>query len=384
MKHLLNNLSEEEKNSIRGQHTGGMLVNNSRFNSLLENKLGNSKPLVEQFDDEDDSRIKNKLKHPGSEIMMVGHDYTLIKVEGTGEEQRKAVEWFGGYYKWTEGESHWEESIPNEKFGLRLLVNGPIFFIFPNDDNGDVGLVTGLPSERYLIQFEHRRFVDRLDKKFDVVRRFNGDFAEFKDILKEYLYPSEPTLDNELNDEELDEDTSWMNDLEEGKNSIRGQHTGGMQVNNSRFNTLLENKLGNSKPLVEQLDDEDDYELEDENEPYIDLTDDEDDDIHQIHRKMSSDDEELYRGAPERLVKHMDSGKISGTHKHGVGYTPNEFGKSLGHSSHPTSIPNYTKMEDLDDINGMLRMSNPNKGRRYRDLEEDTSWMNDLEEGNDW
>jgi hypothetical protein len=152
--------------------------------------------------------IINKLKHPGSEIMMVGHDYTLIKVEGTGEEQRKAVEWFGGYNKWTDGESHWEESIPNKRFGLRLLVNGPIFFIFPNDDNGDVGLVTGLPSERYLIQFEDRRFVDRLDKKFDVVRRFNGDFAEFKDILKEYLYPSEPTLYDEL-----DEDTSWMDEL---------------------------------------------------------------------------------------------------------------------------------------------------------------------------
>jgi len=54
MKHLLNNLSEEEKNSIREQHTGGMQVSNERFNSLLENKLGNSKPLVEQFDDEDD------------------------------------------------------------------------------------------------------------------------------------------------------------------------------------------------------------------------------------------------------------------------------------------------------------------------------------------
>ena len=63
-----------------------------------------------------------------------------------------------------------------------------------------------------------------------------------------------------------------LNNLsEEEKNSIRGQHTGGMQVNNSRFNTLLENKLGNSKPLVEQLDDEDDYELEDENEPYKDV-----------------------------------------------------------------------------------------------------------------
>ena len=90
-----------------------------------------------------------------------------------------------------------------------------------------------------------------------------------------------------------------LNNLsEEEKNSIRGQHTGGMQVNNGRFNSLLENKLGNSKPLVEQFDDEEDYDFEDEseedeNEPYIDLTDDEDDDIHQIHRNMSSDDEEL-------------------------------------------------------------------------------------------
>ena len=72
----------------------------------------------------------------------------------------------------------------------------------------------------------------------------------------------------------------------------------------------------------------------------IDLTDDEDDD----------DEEELYRGAPERLVKHMDSGKIVGTHKHGVGYTPNKHGIRLGHSSHPTSIPNFTKFDDEDDM----------------------------------
>ena len=69
-------------------------------------------------------------------------------------------------------------------------------------------------------------------------------------------------------------------------------------MNNGRFNSLLENKLGNSKPLVEQFDDEEDYDFEDEfeddeNEPHIDLTDKEDDDIHQIHRNMSLDDEEL-------------------------------------------------------------------------------------------
>lgn len=46
MKHLLNNLSEEEKNRIREQHEGGMKVNTEKFKSLLESKLGDSKPLI--------------------------------------------------------------------------------------------------------------------------------------------------------------------------------------------------------------------------------------------------------------------------------------------------------------------------------------------------
>ena len=99
-----------------------------------------------------------------------------------------------------------------------------------------------------------------------------------------------------------------LNDLsEEERNNIREQHAGGMKVSNARFNTLLETKSGDVKPFISE------------------------------------------REAPERLVKHMDSGKIVGTHKYGVGYTPNEFGKSLGHSSHPTSIPDYTKFDDDDD-----------------------------------
>jgi hypothetical protein len=51
MKHLLNNLSEEEKNSIREQHEGGMKLDTSRFRTLLESKSGEVKPLVEQEDD---------------------------------------------------------------------------------------------------------------------------------------------------------------------------------------------------------------------------------------------------------------------------------------------------------------------------------------------
>jgi len=48
MKHLLNDLSEEERNSIREQHTGGMKVMTESFSRLLNAKLGDSKPLVNE------------------------------------------------------------------------------------------------------------------------------------------------------------------------------------------------------------------------------------------------------------------------------------------------------------------------------------------------
>ena len=48
MKHILNNLSNEEKNSIREQHTGGMKVMTENFSRLMNAKLGDAKPLVNE------------------------------------------------------------------------------------------------------------------------------------------------------------------------------------------------------------------------------------------------------------------------------------------------------------------------------------------------
>lgn len=48
MKHLLNDLSEKEKNSIREQHTDKLKVDTSKFKKLMESKLGDVKPMVEQ------------------------------------------------------------------------------------------------------------------------------------------------------------------------------------------------------------------------------------------------------------------------------------------------------------------------------------------------
>ena len=73
MKHLLNNLSEEEKNSIREQHEGGMKLDTSRFRTLLESKSGNVKPLVEQDEPSTEDMPLDPIEDELDE--MVGVDY---------------------------------------------------------------------------------------------------------------------------------------------------------------------------------------------------------------------------------------------------------------------------------------------------------------------
>jgi hypothetical protein len=52
MKHLLNNLTQEEKNNILEQHAGGMKVMTENFRKLMGAKHGNSKPLVKEQEEE--------------------------------------------------------------------------------------------------------------------------------------------------------------------------------------------------------------------------------------------------------------------------------------------------------------------------------------------
>ena len=48
MKQLLNNMSFEERQNIREQHTGGMKVMYGSFRRLVNAKLGDSKPLISE------------------------------------------------------------------------------------------------------------------------------------------------------------------------------------------------------------------------------------------------------------------------------------------------------------------------------------------------
>ena len=52
MKHLLNDLSEEEKNGIREQHTGGKKLVIENFKKLVDTRLGDAKPYLNEAEKE--------------------------------------------------------------------------------------------------------------------------------------------------------------------------------------------------------------------------------------------------------------------------------------------------------------------------------------------
>jgi hypothetical protein len=90
--------------------------------------------------------------------------------------------------------------------------------------------------------------------------------------------------------------------------------------------------------------------------------------------------------APERNVIDFETGKMVGTHQYGVGFVANKIGERMGYESHPTSIPDGTKMErnelaptemrnrrDKDDF-AQLR------NRRYDDLNENDDYDDDYDD----
>ena len=99
MKHILNNLTEEEKNSIREQHTGGMKVMNENFYKLLSSKLGDVRPLSEQKTDQiftSGQTLKAKRSTDGQvytlTIVQVTPNYLTAKIKGPGKYQGKILD----------------------------------------------------------------------------------------------------------------------------------------------------------------------------------------------------------------------------------------------------------------------------------------------------
>ena len=76
MKHLLNNISEEEKNSIREQHSGGIKLMNEKFQQMVDKKLGHVN-LYEQTSLPEDSGENEYRKKSGIKLPAIKSEEDL-------------------------------------------------------------------------------------------------------------------------------------------------------------------------------------------------------------------------------------------------------------------------------------------------------------------
>ena len=86
MKNLLNNLSQSEKNRILEQYNNSLLIDTSKFKKLLESKLGDIKPLIENREDltliNEESTIPFKNNNEGNRFRKwVNDNYPIAAKE---------------------------------------------------------------------------------------------------------------------------------------------------------------------------------------------------------------------------------------------------------------------------------------------------------------
>jgi hypothetical protein len=84
MKHILNNLTEEEKKTIREQHTGGIKIVNENFSKLINATLGDSKPLVNEQSEYTVKRIQKLVADGYKETSQINLPDGVYQMGGAG------------------------------------------------------------------------------------------------------------------------------------------------------------------------------------------------------------------------------------------------------------------------------------------------------------
>lgn len=132
----------------------------------------------------DSVETKKDYRYPGSEILGVGDNFTLIRISDKGELGGKAASYFGGYHNEGRGESNWCTSPEGSSWSQNYRNQGPLYIFMANDDKGKVGEVTGLPQERFQFHFPSGQFKDRINRSINVVDFLNGPAKDLKETLK--------------------------------------------------------------------------------------------------------------------------------------------------------------------------------------------------------
>jgi hypothetical protein len=134
MKHILNNISEEEKNAIREQHAGGMKLNTEKFKQLLETKQGDVKPLVSEqsmINEIDLKNISDKLESIANDPLLYKILLAIIKV-GTYA-PAKAVDLLRIVWRSTMGRPEWGGPVTDEERRRAYELLNPFVSVTQNE-----------------------------------------------------------------------------------------------------------------------------------------------------------------------------------------------------------------------------------------------------------
>ena len=122
---------------------------------------------------------KSAPVHPGGKLIFDSPNLRVIQITDKGHTGKEAACFYGGNNK----ETRWCTSAPGLSHFDYYIGKGPLYVIFdPSDPN--VAPTTGLPVERYQLNFETDSYMDRHDSRIDIIEKLNGPWKELKPLFK--------------------------------------------------------------------------------------------------------------------------------------------------------------------------------------------------------
>lgn len=122
---------------------------------------------------------KSAIVHPGGKLVFDSPTLRVVEISDKGPVGKEAACFYGG----NNVETRWCTSAPGLSHFEYYIGKGPLYVIYdPSDEK--VASTTGLPIERYQVNFETDSYMDRHDHRFDIIEKLNGPWQELKPMFK--------------------------------------------------------------------------------------------------------------------------------------------------------------------------------------------------------
>ena len=168
------------KARIEGERDLNKMTPSDLYNKVKDFSLEKIKASAEEK-----QRAKETYEHPGGEIIFRGDEWTVAKISDTGKLGKDAACFYGGnYLEPSQGETRWCTSSPGLNWFDRYIKDGPLYVVIPNNWEGQRGIKSNLPAERYQFHFPSNQFMDVHDRTVNLVDLLNGKMSEIKGIFK--------------------------------------------------------------------------------------------------------------------------------------------------------------------------------------------------------